>query len=129
MFFVRYRGAGVVHRRDPRQTLVGRWRKRDDYDRSSSTDWSRGCATGAVPSCGGRGYFKAQAAVTASPVRVKVSVDPGPQVKVAEVALRITDPTAADRRLIAAIRAFPAWNPASRSRPGLAGRHARVIDP
>src|SRR5690606_5977870 len=62
-------------------------------------------------------YFRGEVTVDASPGRVGLAVEPGPQTTVAEVNLRITGPARDDRDTMALIQGIPGL---ARGRPFLA---------
>ena len=90
-----------------RQTLVGRWRLREDYDPIQFDGLVARLRDEVQAILQAQGYFRANTSVDATPGRVRVAVEPGPQATVADVDLRITGPAAQDRATMAGIEGIP----------------------
>ncbi|MBA3477432.1 MAG: outer membrane protein assembly factor [Lautropia sp.] len=83
-----------------RQTLVGRWQRRQDYDPIQFEGLVARLRDEVVAILQSDGYFRAVVTVEARPRRVSVEVRPGPQARVADVALRVSGPAAADPQVM-----------------------------
>ena len=100
-----------------RQTLVGRWQRREDYDPIQFDGLVARLHDEVQAILQAQGYFRAKASVDASRGRVRVAVEPGPQAAVADVAFRITGAANDDPQTMAQIQGIPGLAP---GRPFLA---------
>ncbi len=100
-----------------RQTLVGRWQRREDYDPIQFDGLVARLQAEVVAILQSQGHFRAQVGVTSSPGKVAVKVEPGPQTTVASAVLRITGPAATDAQTMTQVPGIPGLE---RGRPFLA---------
>jgi len=96
-----------------RQTLVGRWQRREDYEPIQFDGLVARLQEEVSAILRAQGYFRGKASVTSSPGRVRVTVEAGPQATVGGVDLRITGPARDDRETMALIRGIPGLAPGS----------------
>ena len=90
-----------------RQTLVGRWQMREDYESIQFEGLVARLRDEVRAILQADGYFRAAITVEAKPDAVKVAVEPGPQSTVAETSLRITGPAREDKETAAEIQGIP----------------------
>ena len=100
-----------------RQTLVGRWQRREDYDPIQFYGLVARLQDETQAILRAQGHFRGKATVTSSPGKVRLVVVPGPQTTVSSADLRITGPAREDRETMALIRGIPGLAP---GRPFLA---------
>jgi len=100
-----------------RQTLAGRWQRREDYDPIQFDGLVARLQEEVEAILRAQGYFRGKASVTSSQGRVRVVVEAGPQATVAGVDLRITGAARDDRETMGLIRGIPGLEP---GRPFLA---------
>ena len=96
-----------------RQTLVGRWQRRDDYDPIQFEGLVARLRDEVLAIMQANGFFRAAVTVDARPGRISVEVQPGPQAKVSAVALRVTGPAADNPEVMAKpqLKAIPQLAP------------------
>ena len=94
-----------------RQTLVGRWQRREDFDKIQFDGLVARLEDEVQAILRAQGHFQGRVAVTSSPGRVRVSVTAGPQTVVSTANLRITGPARDDRDTMALIHGIPGLAP------------------
>lgn len=82
-----------------RQTLVGRWQRRADYDPIQYDGLVARLQEEVEAIVRAEGYYQPQVTVDANEKRVAVKLDPGRRVRIAAVVLRITGPGRDDPQL------------------------------
>jgi translocation and assembly module TamA len=88
-------------------TLVGRWQRREDYDPIQFGGLVARLHDEVQAILQADGRFRGKVTVAASPGRVRLAVQPGPQVVVAEVSVRIQGPAREDADAMAQIQGVP----------------------
>ncbi|NLD54857.1 MAG: outer membrane protein assembly factor [Burkholderiaceae bacterium] len=88
-------------------TLVGRWQRREDYDPIQFDGLVARLPDEVQAILRADGRFRGEVKVDTSPGRVRVAADPGPQVTVADVSVRIEGPARGDAEAMAQVRGVP----------------------
>jgi translocation and assembly module TamA len=88
-------------------TLVGRWQRREDYDPIQFDGLVARLHDEVQAILRADGRFRGKVTVDAVPGRVRLAVDPGPQVTVGDVSVRIDGPARDDADAMAQIRGVP----------------------
>jgi len=90
-----------------RQTLVGRWQRREDYDPIQFDGLVARLREEIQAILQAQGYFRATTSVESSLGQVTVKVAPGPQTTVSKTSLRITGPAADNPKLMSQFESIP----------------------
>jgi len=90
-----------------RQTLVGRWQTREDYEPIQYEGLVARLRDEVQAILQADGYFQSDIRLDAKPGEVKVVVKRGPQARVADIALRLTGPAGADPETAAQVKDIP----------------------
>ncbi|MEO6269929.1 MAG: hypothetical protein ABIP08_06465, partial [Lautropia sp.] len=90
-----------------RQTLVGRWQRREDYDPIQFDGLVARLREEIQAILQAQGYYRATTSVESLPGRVTVKVEPGPQATVSKTSLRITGPAADNPKLMSQFESIP----------------------
>ncbi len=88
-------------------TLVGRWQRREDYDPIQFDGLVARLHDEVQAILKADGRFQGKVTVDATPGRVRLAVEPGPQVVVADVSVRIEGPAREDAEAMAQISGVP----------------------
>lgn len=94
-----------------RQTLVGRWQRREDYDPIQFDGLVARLQDEVQAILRSQGYFRGKVTATTAPGRVMLSVVPGPQATVADVKVRVTGPARDDEQAMAQAQGVPGLAP------------------